>query len=156
MAVSFVLNGKPVSLDVDPEMPLLWAIREFAGLTGTKFGCGAAQCGACTVMVDGVATRSCQTFASSTVGHAIVTLEGLGGESDPSTVTRFASNLFGQPFEFVDGDPERQDLVRATRVEAPAGPFWEAEPEHQDYLERIPNGYTCHFVRPDWKLPHRA
>lgn len=57
MAVSFVLNGKPVTLDVDPEMPLLWAIRDVAGLTGTKFGCGMAQCGACTVHVEGQPTR---------------------------------------------------------------------------------------------------
>lgn len=56
--------------------------------------------------------------------QCIATSATVGGESDPSTVTRFASNLFGQPFEFVDGDPDRQDLVRATRVEAPAGPFW--------------------------------
>src|SRR5258708_485844 len=65
MAVSFTLNGKPTALDVDPNMPLLWAIREAVGLTGTKFGCGVAQCGACTVHIEGQATRSCVTPVSA-------------------------------------------------------------------------------------------
>ena len=59
MSTSFQLNGERVTLDVDPEMPLLWAVREQLGLTGTKFGCGIAACGACTMHVDGVATRTC-------------------------------------------------------------------------------------------------
>jgi len=59
MSISFVLNGKPTTLDVDPNMPLLWAVREVAGLHGTKFGCGMSLCGACTVHLDGAAVRSC-------------------------------------------------------------------------------------------------
>jgi isoquinoline 1-oxidoreductase alpha subunit len=81
MAVSFVLNGKPVTLDVDPEMPLLWAIREFAGLTGTKFGCGMAQCGACTVHVEGQPTRSCSTPVSGVEGQSVTTIEGISGKT---------------------------------------------------------------------------
>src|SRR6267378_6819300 len=77
MAVSFTLNGKPTTLDVDPNMPLLWAIREVVGLTGTKFGCGMAQCGACTVHIDGQATRSCVTPVSAVEGQQITTIEGL-------------------------------------------------------------------------------
>ena len=65
MSTSFVLNGKPTTLDADPNMPLLWAVREVAGLTGTKFGCGMALCGACTVHLDGKAIRSCVTPLSS-------------------------------------------------------------------------------------------
>jgi isoquinoline 1-oxidoreductase subunit alpha len=75
--VRFTLNGTPVSLDVPPEMPLLWAIREQAGLTGTKFGCGIGACGACTVHVDGEAQRSCTVSAGSMEGRTVTTIEGL-------------------------------------------------------------------------------
>ncbi|HFQ7966034.1 TPA: (2Fe-2S)-binding protein [Pseudomonas aeruginosa] len=68
MPTSLVLNGKNVTLDVDPNMPLLWAIRESAGLHGTKFGCGMAQCGACTVQLDGTAVRSCVLPVSAVAG----------------------------------------------------------------------------------------
>lgn len=71
------INGKSHALDVDPATPLLWAIREQAGLTGTKYGCGIAQCGACTVHIDGVATRSCAVPVSAVAGKAITTIEGL-------------------------------------------------------------------------------
>ena len=71
------INGKTVDLDVDPEQPLLWAIREQAGLTGTKYGCGVAQCGACTVHIDGAAVRSCSYPVSAAVGKKITTIEGL-------------------------------------------------------------------------------
>jgi isoquinoline 1-oxidoreductase alpha subunit len=77
MSTSFELNGKPATLDVDPNTPLLWAIREAAGLTGTKFGCGMALCGACTVHLDGKAIRSCVTPLSSVVGRKVTTIEGL-------------------------------------------------------------------------------
>src|SRR5258707_7419381 len=71
------VNGKDYDIDVDPSTPLLWAIRENVGLTGTKYGCGIAQCGACTVHVDGVATRSCSFPVSGAVGTKITTIEGL-------------------------------------------------------------------------------
>ena len=71
------INGKNIEVDVDPSTPLLWAIRENVGLTGTKYGCGIAQCGACTVHVDGVATRSCALPVSAAVGKKITTIEGL-------------------------------------------------------------------------------
>ena len=71
------INGKTLELDVDPDQPLLWAIREQAGLTGTKYGCGVAQCGACTVHLDGQAVRSCSYPVSAAVGKKITTIEGL-------------------------------------------------------------------------------
>jgi isoquinoline 1-oxidoreductase alpha subunit len=71
------VNGKDYDIDVDPNTPLLWAIRENVGLTGTKYGCGIAQCGACTVHVDGVATRSCSFPVSGAVGTKVTTIEGL-------------------------------------------------------------------------------
>src|SRR5256886_6387361 len=71
------INGKAYDVDVDPNTPLLWAIRENVGLTGTKYGCGIAQCGACTVHVDGVAARSCSLPVSAAEGKQITTIEGL-------------------------------------------------------------------------------
>jgi aerobic-type carbon monoxide dehydrogenase small subunit (CoxS/CutS family) len=75
--VSFTINGRQQAVDAEPDMPLLWAIREKLGLTGTKFGCGMAQCGACTVHVDGKAVRSCVTPVSAVAGRAVTTIEGL-------------------------------------------------------------------------------
>jgi len=77
MAISFTLNGKTQILDTPPEMPLLWAIRDVVGLTGTKYGCGMAQCGACTVHLDGSAILSCVTPVSAVAGKAVTTIEGL-------------------------------------------------------------------------------
>ena len=76
MATSFILNGKSVTLDADANMPLLWAIREVAGLPGTKFGCGMALCGACTVHLDGKAIRSCVMPLSAVAGRQVTTIEG--------------------------------------------------------------------------------
>ena len=76
--LSLSINGALHQLDIEPETPTLWVLRDEIGLTGTKFGCGIAQCGACTVHVDGVATRSCQLPASDAVGKQILTIEGLG------------------------------------------------------------------------------
>lgn len=74
--MKLMINGTPLELDIAPDTPLLWAIRDHANLTGTKFGCGIAQCGACTVHVDGQAIRSCITPVSSMEGKAITTIEG--------------------------------------------------------------------------------
>ena len=78
--VRLTINGKPHEVDVDPDTPLLWVIREWIGMTGTKYGCGIAQCGACTVHVDGVATRSCSLPVSAAAGAQITTIEGLAQE----------------------------------------------------------------------------
>ena len=75
--VALTINGKSHNVDVDPTTPLLWVIREQVGLTGTKYGCGIAQCGACTVHVDGVATRSCSLPVGDAAGKKITTIEGL-------------------------------------------------------------------------------
>ena len=76
-AIRFTLNGQAQTVDVVPQMPLLWVLRDTLGLTGTKFGCGMALCGACTVHVDGKPTRSCQTPASTIAGKKVTTIEGL-------------------------------------------------------------------------------
>jgi isoquinoline 1-oxidoreductase subunit alpha len=75
--VQFTLNGKPQTVDASPEMPLLWVVRDMLGLTGTKFGCGMALCGACTVHVNGDAVRSCMTQVQSVAGKNVTTIEGL-------------------------------------------------------------------------------
>ena len=80
------INGKTINVDVEDDTPLLWAIRENVGLTGTKYGCGIAQCGACTVHIDGVAMRSCGVTVSEAAGKAITTIEGLGEGGTPHPV----------------------------------------------------------------------
>lgn len=77
MAISLTVNGEARTVDADPSMPLLWVLRDELRLTGTKFGCGVAMCGACTVHVDGVAVRSCQTFLGDAEGAEVTTIEGL-------------------------------------------------------------------------------
>jgi isoquinoline 1-oxidoreductase subunit alpha len=79
--ISFKVNGKAYQLDVEPETPLLWIIRDEIGLTGTKYGCGIAQCGACTVHVDGEAVRSCGIIVGDVAGKNVTTIEGLSPES---------------------------------------------------------------------------
>lgn len=76
--ISLTINGEAHEVDVQPEMPLLWVLRDELGLTGTKYGCGIAQCGACTVHLDGIAVRSCQLRVGSLQGASITTIEGLG------------------------------------------------------------------------------
>jgi isoquinoline 1-oxidoreductase subunit alpha len=79
--ISLTVNGKPYNVDVAADMPLLWVIRDVIGLTGTKFGCGLSQCGACTVHLDGNAVRSCSIPASSAAGKKVTTIEGLSPNS---------------------------------------------------------------------------
>ena len=79
--VAFTLNGKPVLVEAESDTPLLWVLREHVKLTGTKYGCGAGLCGACTVHINGVAMKSCQTQASEIAGKRVVTIEGLSPDS---------------------------------------------------------------------------
>jgi len=79
--ISLTVNGKQQKVEVRPDTPLLWVLRETLGLTGTKFGCGMNQCGACTVHVDGKPMRSCQTPISSVAGKKVTTIEGLSADS---------------------------------------------------------------------------
>ena len=82
MAFDLSVNGTRHTLDADPQTPLLWVIRDHIGLTGTKFGCGIGQCGACTVHVDGQATRSCSVTANTAVGKSITTIEGVSPDGN--------------------------------------------------------------------------
>ncbi len=82
MAIELTLNGQALSLEVDPDMPLLWAIRDVAGLTGTKYGCGKALCGSCSVHLDGNVVRSCVLPVSAAAGANVTTIEGLAPDGD--------------------------------------------------------------------------
>jgi isoquinoline 1-oxidoreductase alpha subunit len=82
MTTEVKLNGKTLSLDADPDMPLLWAIRDLAGMTGSKYGCGKALCGACTVHVDGQPVRSCSYPVSAAAGKSVTTIEGLSANGN--------------------------------------------------------------------------
>jgi isoquinoline 1-oxidoreductase alpha subunit len=86
MAITITVNGKPHTLDVEPEMPLLWALREALGLTGTKFACGISACGACTVHLDGRPVRSCVLPMSAADGKSVTTIEGLAQNGVLDTV----------------------------------------------------------------------
>ena len=80
-SLTLKINNKSYTIDADPKMPLLWAIRDFVGLTGTKYGCGIAQCGACTVHLEGTPVRSCSMPVSAAVNKAITTIEGLSADN---------------------------------------------------------------------------
>ena len=86
----FILNGTPVDMDVDPAMPILWVVREQAGLPGTKFGCGIAACGACTVHLDGKPVRSCSTPVAEAEGREVTTIEGVAGPDGELSVVQKA------------------------------------------------------------------
>jgi isoquinoline 1-oxidoreductase alpha subunit len=86
MAVTITVNGQARSLEVEPDTPLLWALRDTLGLTGTKFGCGIAECGACTVLLNGRATRSCTLPISDAAGSSVTTIEGLAAAGESTAV----------------------------------------------------------------------
>jgi isoquinoline 1-oxidoreductase alpha subunit len=91
MAYTFTVNGESRTVDVDGETPLLWVLRDELGLTGTKYGCGVAQCGACTVHVDGQPRRSCAAPVSSVDGSAVTTIEGLSGKTAEAVQSAWVS-----------------------------------------------------------------
>lgn len=84
--IEFTLNGEPVAVDVPPDTPLLWVVRDEIGLKGSKFGCGAGLCGACSMLIDGESTRTCILPVSAASGRSITTIEGLGSAQTPSPV----------------------------------------------------------------------
>ena len=95
MAMTLDVNGKPLAVKADPDTPLLWVLRDELGLTGSKFGCGVAQCGACTVLLDGKAVRSCLILAIETDGQSVTTLEGVGKEGPTALQQAFVKqNVF--------------------------------------------------------------
>ena len=95
-AIHFELNLKPVTVDTEPDMPLLWVLREQLGLTGTKYGCGRGLCGCCTVHIDGEAVRSCMVPARNAAGRRVVTIEHLGADSTHPVVQAWLTQNVAQ------------------------------------------------------------
>jgi len=95
MAITLKINSSSYTVDVEPETPLLWVLRDTIGLTGTKYGCGVAMCGACTIHLDGLPIRACQTPASAAVGREVTTIEGLS--KDKSHPVQIAWMEIGVP-----------------------------------------------------------
>src|ERR1700730_13814550 len=93
--VTLKINGKAHTVDAPSDMPLLWALRDLLGMTGTKFGCGVALCGACTVHLDGIPRRSCVMPVGAAVGHAITTIEAIGNTAIGKTVQQAWRDLEG-------------------------------------------------------------
>ena len=128
------INGTEHRLEVDGDMPLLWAIRDVVGLTGTKFGCGMALCGACTVHLDGIPVRSCQTFVADAEGTAITTIEGLNGRVAETVQTVWAALDVPQC-----GYCQSGQIMSAVALlgETPK-----------------PSNATAGMICPDWQQPH--
>jgi isoquinoline 1-oxidoreductase subunit alpha len=128
------INGKTHDIDADPDTPLLWAIREWVGLTGTKYGCGIAQCGACTVHVDGVATRSCSLPVSMAEGKQITTIEGLAQNGTLHKVQK----------AWLEGDVPQCGYCQSGLIMAVAALLKEKpKPTDQDIDEAITNICRC-------------
>jgi isoquinoline 1-oxidoreductase alpha subunit len=128
------INGKTIDVDVEPDTPLLWAIRETIGLTGTKYGCGIAQCGACTIHMDGVAMRSCGVSVSEAEGKRITTIEGLGREGDLHRVQQ----------AWIDNDVPQCGYCQSGMIMAVAALLREKpKPTDQDIDEAITNICRC-------------
>ncbi|MCA0404542.1 MAG: (2Fe-2S)-binding protein [Proteobacteria bacterium] len=89
--IELTLNGKKQAVDAEGDMPVLWALRDVLGLTGTKFGCGQAQCGACTILIDGVPSRSCQTTLADVAGRNVITIEGANGKVAEAVINAWVS-----------------------------------------------------------------
>ena len=131
---NLTINGKKIEIDVDSDTPLLWAIRENVGLTGTKYGCGIAQCGACTVHLDGVAMRSCSVMVSDAVGKEITTIEGLAGHGALHKVQQ----------AWIDNDVPQCGYCQSGMIMAVAALLSEkAHPTDGDIDEAITNICRC-------------
>ena len=132
--VKLTINGTAHDIDVDPSTPLLWAIRENVGLTGTKYGCGIAQCGACTVHIDGVATRSCGVLVSDAVGKQITTIEGLASNGALHKVQK----------AWIDNDVPQCGYCQSGMIMAVAALLKEkAKPSDAEIDEAITNICRC-------------
>jgi isoquinoline 1-oxidoreductase subunit alpha len=131
---NLIINGKAFDVDVEPDTPLLWAIRENIGLTGTKYGCGIAQCGACTVHVDGVAVRSCGVLVSEASGKQITTIEGLAADGVLHKVQR----------AWIDNDVPQCGYCQTGMIMAVAALLQEKpKPTDKDIDESITNICRC-------------
>jgi len=146
MTVTFLVNGESYRYDGDPEMPLLWFLRDFAKLKGTKFGCGIAQCGACTVHIDGVAVRSCSMPMDSVDGATITTIEGLG-----------ANGLHAVQKAWIEEDVPQCGYCQSGQIMAVVDFLGQyPNPTDQDIDENLTNICRCGTYTRIRKAIHRA
>ena len=133
MSIKLTVNGASRELDVDPDMPLLWAIRDHLELSGTKFGCGMALCGACTVHIDGAPTRSCITPVSAVDGKSITTIEGL------------AKNGTLHPLQqaFIDHDAFQCGYCTPGQICSAAGLIAEGKAKTAEQIRELMSGNIC-------------
>lgn len=133
MPISLKINGKALDFQGDPDMPLLWVVREAAGLTGTKYGCGAALCGACTVHLDGEAVRSCQILARDADGREITTIEGL------------TSDRIGQAVQasWIKHDVAQCGYCQSGQVMAATGLLMQIAAPSDDDIDKAMDGNIC-------------
>src|SRR5256714_3392366 len=145
---SLTINGKAFDVDVEPDTPLLWAIRENVGLTGTKYGCGIAQCGACTVHVDGVAMRSCGITVSEAAGKKITTIEGLAAAD---------GKLHKVQQAWIASDVPQCGYCQSGMIMAVAGLLKDKpKPTHQDIDEAITHNFRCRTLPQGRQADHAA
>ena len=144
---SLIINGKTVDVDVEMDTPLLWAIRENVGLTGTKYGCGIAQCGACTVHVDGAAIRSCGMLVSEAVGKQITTIEGLAAGGTLHKVQQ----------AWIDNDVPQCGYCQSGMIMAVAALLQDKpKPTDQDIDEAVTNICRCGTFKQVREAVHAA
>jgi isoquinoline 1-oxidoreductase alpha subunit len=145
--ISFTLNGEPVQVDAPNDMPLLWVLRDKLGFTGTKYGCGMALCGACTVHIDGSATRCCVLPVAAVAGKAVTTIEGLGTEA----------NLHAVQQAWIDEQVPQCGYCQPGMIMAVAS-FLKSTPEPDDAAinEAITNICRCGTYPRIRKAIHRA
>jgi aerobic-type carbon monoxide dehydrogenase small subunit (CoxS/CutS family) len=124
------INGRPVTVKVEDDTPLLWVLRDHLGLTGTKFGCGVAQCGACTVHVDGAATRSCVLPVSAVEGRSVTTIEGLGGDHPVQTA-------------WVDADVPQCGYCQSGQIMSAVALLADTPSPSDDQIDRGMRGNLC-------------
>src|SRR5947199_9601955 len=163
---SFTLNDKPVSIEADPKTPLLWVIRDHVGLTGTKYGCGAGLCGACTIHIDGTAQRSCQIDVGSVAGKRVLTIEGLSATSSHplqkawvvEEVPQCGYCQSGQIMKAAEllaknPKPSRADIITHERQYLP---LRNLSPHHRRHRARSEGGLSHDDDRYDTVPPQRA
>lgn len=131
--MNFKVNGQAVKFDGDSEMPLLWYLRDIEGMTGTKFGCGAGLCGACTVHLDGVAVRSCQTSVQEASGKSITTIEGLAS----------GDNLHALQQAWVDHNVPQCGYCQAGQIMQAASLLAENPSPSDDEIDTAMEGNIC-------------
>ena len=137
MPVTLKINGKSTTVDVAPDTPLLWVLRDTLDLKGTKYGCGIAQCGACTVHIDGVASRSCNRPISEMGGADVVTIEGLSTDGSASRAARLGRARRGA-MRLLPGGPDHVGVLAAGAHRAADGPGHRS----RDEREHLP---VCHL-----------